>query len=68
MNAITSDLLKLPLASVPIGRVIGILDLVEQATLLRGPRQACVIDGRVCDVPDSPDDGMLRRLDGAEIA
>ncbi len=50
------------------GGVVMILGPVEQATLIRDSRQACVINGWVCDEPDSPDDGKLRRLNGAEIA
>ena len=50
------------------GSVVMILGPVEQDTLIRDSRQVCVINGWVCDEPDSPDNGILRRLNGAEIA
>ena len=50
------------------GRVTRILGLEEQATLVRDSRQVYVIDGGVYSEPDSPDDGILCRLNGSEIA
>ena len=50
------------------GLVINILGLEEQTTLLRGSRRVCVIDYRIGNESYSPDDGVLRGLDGAEVA
>ena len=50
------------------GRVIRIFGFVEQAKSLKSGRGwVLVLDGWVCGESDSPDDGILRRLDGAEV-
>ncbi len=48
--------------------VVLIMSLVEYASFLgRGSREVCVIDSWVYCVSNSPDDGILRSLDGAEV-
>ena len=45
------------------------MGFVEQATSLRSVCEwVLILDGWVCGKSDSPDDGILRSLDGAEVA
>ena len=50
------------------GLVFKILGLEEQSTSLRGSRRVCVIEDRIGNESYSPDDRVLRGLDGAEVA
>ena len=53
---------------VPVLNILKILGPVVQATLLSRSRQVCVGHDWVSRVSDNPNEGILRSLDGANVA